>query len=344
MKIKLILSILCVLFLYADYATAQIRKPSPSPTPFKEPSLTPLTEAERALDLQSIVANQPDFIADESFFYNEGFGGFSATSRIARKGNRYLIDTGFVKIIVEPDKEIRLDDDDKTFEETPIRKDFIVGSGQPINPQSLASQKGVKFVALGTQIIDGHKCLKIEAKLEGESSQIFIYAAEDLKYLIIAVQVLTPPRSSVQKLQNISLEVPSRFVEVPRDYKPIPKYKWARLNSAKVTLNGKPPEISLGSQKKWKLQATAFTSPIEIVIVKTENVRKQSSVITLCSFRQPMKGQQYALNGDNKARRTNQWTRAATACLLSRLSVSPPRHLNRSTASLILLNLFWIKI
>lgn len=32
-------------------------------------------------------------------------------------------------------------------------------------------------------------------------------------------------------------------------------------------------------------------------------------------------------------RRTDQWTRAATACLLSKLSVSPPRHLNRSVAT-----------
>ncbi len=86
-------------------SNAQSRKSSPTPKPSDEPILTPITDAERALDLQSIVANQPDFVADESFFYNEGFGGFGAKRHVARKGNRYFIDTGFVKIIVEPNKD-----------------------------------------------------------------------------------------------------------------------------------------------------------------------------------------------------------------------------------------------
>lgn len=225
-------------------ANAQTRKASPTPTPSEEPILTPLKDTERALDLQSIVANQPDFIADEVFFYGEGFGGFSAKSRVARKGNRYFVDTGYVKVITESGKAIRLNDASKTFEETPIRTELILGNGHPINSQDLASQKGVKFIALGTQIIDGHKCLKIEAKLDGQDSQVFLYAAEDLKYLIIAAQVLNPPRGSIQRLQNISLEVPSQLVEIPPDYKPLPKYKWTLVESAKVTYEGKPKKDS----------------------------------------------------------------------------------------------------
>jgi hypothetical protein len=56
---------------------AQVRKATPTLTPADEPPLMPLTEAERALDLKGIVANQPDLVADESFFYGEGFDGFS---------------------------------------------------------------------------------------------------------------------------------------------------------------------------------------------------------------------------------------------------------------------------
>ena len=116
----------------------------------------------------------------------------------------------------------------------------MLGNGHPINPQELVSQKGVKFIALGTQIIDGHKCLKIEAKLEGQDLQVFLYAAEDLKYLIVAAQVLNPPRGSIQRLQNISLEVPSGLVEIPSDYRTVPKYKWTLVESAKVIYEGKP--------------------------------------------------------------------------------------------------------
>jgi len=116
----------------------------------------------------------------------------------------------------------------------------VLGNGRPLNPQMLASQKGISFIALGTQTIDGHKCLKIEAKLDGQNSQVFLYAAEDLKHLIIAAQVMNPPRSSVQKLQNISLEVPSQLVEIPPAYKPLPKHKWVRVDLAKVSYDGKP--------------------------------------------------------------------------------------------------------
>ena len=106
---KLILSITFLsLMLCVNCANAQTRKASPTPTPSEEPILSPLTEAERAFDLQNIVANQPDFVADEVFFYGEGFGGFSAKSRVARKGNRYFVDTGYVKIITESGKAIRL--------------------------------------------------------------------------------------------------------------------------------------------------------------------------------------------------------------------------------------------
>lgn len=183
MKTKL--PILCLLLVVCvGGLSGQTRKATPTPKSSGEPPLAPLTEAERGLDLQSVVANQPDFMADEVFFYGEGFGGVSAKRRVAHKGNRYLVDTGYVKVIIEPDKEIRLNDASKTFEEAPTGNQLMLGSGSPINPRQLASQKGVSFAALGTQMIDGHKCIKIEAKVSGQDSQVFLYAAEDLKYLI----------------------------------------------------------------------------------------------------------------------------------------------------------------
>jgi|SRR5215467_7742156 len=55
-------SLLCI-----GSVAAQVRKSNPSATP-EEPPLRPLTDGERALNLKSIVANQPDFVADEVFF------------------------------------------------------------------------------------------------------------------------------------------------------------------------------------------------------------------------------------------------------------------------------------
>src|ERR1700759_2730275 len=51
--------------------------------------LTPLTDEERSFNPRDLVATQPDFVADLSFFYGEGFVGMSGGEHIARKGKRY---------------------------------------------------------------------------------------------------------------------------------------------------------------------------------------------------------------------------------------------------------------
>ena len=227
-------SLLCI-----GSVAAQVRKSNPSATP-EEPPLRPLTDGERALNLKSIVANQPDFVADEVFFYSEGFGGFSAKRRVARKGDSYFIDTGQVKVITKPGKEIRLYDGSETYEENTVSSEFVLRTDETIDPKLLASQNGATFQALGTQTIDGHQCVKIEATLPDQKVKVFLYAAEDLKYLVIAAQVLDPPRGAIQRLQNISLDVPAALVEIPPSYHPIPKHKWSRVGSAKISYDGKP--------------------------------------------------------------------------------------------------------
>ena len=231
-----------VLGLFSGSQASPVSKANPPSLSADRSQLAPLTQTERTLDLQRMVANQPDFVADEVFFYGEQVGGYSAKRRIARKGSRTLINTGQAKLITEPGKFIRLDEKNKTFEEIPRRTGLELGSGQPINPSELAYQKGVAFLALGTLMVDGHKCLKIEAKLAGQASQVFLYAAADLRYLVIATELLDPPRRAVQRLQNVSLEVPDGLLEITSDYKPLPKHKWTRVDSASVRYDGKPPK------------------------------------------------------------------------------------------------------
>lgn len=177
---------LILLSLLCPTTSAQTRKPrraNPTKPPVaqeNEPPLVPLTEEARKLDLVEILTNQPDFRAEESFFDFEGHGGFSAKRIVARKGQRQLIDTGFVKLLTEPGKEIRLNDASKTYEELPVRDELTLANGRPLDVHRLARQDGVRFTALGSQIIDGYKCLKIEAKLDGQPTQVFLYAAADL--------------------------------------------------------------------------------------------------------------------------------------------------------------------
>lgn len=83
----------------------------------------------------------------------------------------------------------------------------------PINPQALAQENDVTFTALGTRVIDGHNCLKIEATRKGKPEKFYFYAARDLKNLVIVAQRIEPKRSTIQRLENISLEVADSLVQ-----------------------------------------------------------------------------------------------------------------------------------
>jgi len=109
----------------------------------------------------------------------------------------------------------------------------------PINPRALALENDVTFTALGTRVIDGHSCLKIEATRKGKPEKFYFYAARDLKNLVIVAQMVEPRRNTLQTLGNISLEVPDSLVQIPSDYKPIEHDRWTKLETAKVTYQGR---------------------------------------------------------------------------------------------------------
>lgn len=203
--------------------------------------LTPLTEEERALDPRRIVAGQPDFVADLTFFYAEGFGGFGGSQRIARKGKKYREESQFWLFIGEEGKfAARVSPATKTYDDLEQVGDGRAGGAHPFNPRTLAEEPDVTFNSLGTVMLGGHKCLKIEAVRKGRPEKIYLYAARDLKDLIVVGQVLNSPNSFVQRLGNVSLEVPDSLVEIPPDYKPIERDRWTKVETARVTYKGRP--------------------------------------------------------------------------------------------------------
>jgi hypothetical protein len=204
-----------------------------------EEVLTPLTEEEKSLNPRDVILNQPDFVADLNFFVGEGFGGFGGAERLARKGNRYREESQFWIFIGELGKPSA-----RVFPQAKAYDDFESargGSGDstPINPRALALENDVTFTVLGTRVIDGHNCLKIEATRKGKPEKFYFYAARDLKNLVIVAQIVEPKRSTLQRLGNISLDVPDSLVQIPPDYKPIEHDRWTKLESAKVTYQGR---------------------------------------------------------------------------------------------------------
>jgi hypothetical protein len=242
---KPLLAVMTVMCLCVGAPTIQSepsREPQAKPGNEKrnEEVLAPLTDAERRMDVSDIILNQPDFVADLDFFVNEGFGGFGGAERIARKGTRFREESKFWTFVGEIGKSsVRLYPQAKVYDEmVPPR----VGSadGSPLNAKALALDSDITLTALGTEQIEGHKCIKIEAVTKDRPEKVYLYSAQDLMGLTIVVQVIVPKRSTVQRLHSVSLEVPDGLVEIPPDYKPIEHEKWTKLESAKLTYQGKP--------------------------------------------------------------------------------------------------------
>jgi hypothetical protein len=206
----------------------------------EEEVLTPLTPEERSLDPRGVILNQPDFVADLNFFVGEGFGGYGGAERLARKGNRYREESQFWLFIGELGKpSARVFPEDKSYDDFESARGGSADS-TPINPAALAKEDGVSFTALGTRVINDHHCLKIEATRKDKPEKFYFYAALDLKNLVIVAQIVHPKQSTIQRLSNISLDVPDSLVQIPSDYKPIEHDRWVKLENAKVKYGGKP--------------------------------------------------------------------------------------------------------
>ncbi|HEY8563511.1 MAG TPA: hypothetical protein VIL74_24245 [Pyrinomonadaceae bacterium] len=203
-----------------------------------EPALAPLTEEEKKLNPRSIVENQPDFTAVQGYFSAREISGFSAVSKIARKGGKFRTDTGFVVIITEANKPaIRLNGDKTYEEEVAVRKPFVSAT-MPLNPTDLLAFSDVSFTALGTIELEGDKLLKIQAKSRDFNQEVFLYADLGQKNLLTIIQILSPARNSIQRLKDVSFEVPDVLFDIS-GYKPLPKFKWEKVKTAKVFYDGK---------------------------------------------------------------------------------------------------------
>jgi hypothetical protein len=66
-----------------------------------------------------------------------------------------------------------------------------------------------------------------------------LYAARDLKNLIILTQIIGLEKSTKARLKNITFDVPDALVRIPSDYKVIQRDRWVKMESAKVTYDGR---------------------------------------------------------------------------------------------------------
>jgi hypothetical protein len=212
---------------------------SPKPEEKKE-VINPLTDEERALNPRDILLNQPDFTADLGFFVNEGFGGYSGSEHVVRKGDRFREESQFWTFVGEIGKTtVRLYPQARLYDEmVPLRLD--ASDGTLLYPKAYALKSTATLTALGTAEIDGHRCLKLELLQQDKTEKIYLFAALDLKNLVIVDQSLGQKVRTVQKLTNVSLDAPEALVEVPADFKPIEHVRWTKVESAQVIYKNQP--------------------------------------------------------------------------------------------------------
>jgi len=240
---------LALVFSASDSRSRRMKSAQPS-EPIKEiveqkknapEVLTPLTDEERAINAGDVILNQPDFVADLTYFRSEVVSGGGGSMRIARKGNRYREESEYWTFIGASGKPAsRLFPENKTYDDLEPVHNHSVNCSFPFDPKTLAFEPGITFKLLGAVIIDGHRSLKIRARRKAKSEEIYLYAARDLNNLNLVAQVIKPGCRFVQRLSNISLEVPSNLVEIPHDYKPVEHDRWTKVETAKLTYKGKP--------------------------------------------------------------------------------------------------------
>lgn len=173
--------------------------------------------------LRQMLANQPNYTAQQQFLFAEGFGGFGAKSKVAKMGNQQVEVTEDTIFIAEPGKPtIKVFPKRKEYAEMPVEKkdDF------PIAPEELAKRNDVMFKALGTEKVGQYTCLKIEAAYKDEklkeTMKFLFWVAPELKNLVVKSEMSFGQQGKfLTLLEDVSLSVNEELFRIPKGYKKV---------------------------------------------------------------------------------------------------------------------------
>lgn len=209
-----------------------------------EAPLIPLTAEEKAVDYRKVIAAQPDFTADRIFSREGKLDGSGFMSRLTRIGSKYREETAEFAVIGDagPMSPIPLDRVSKTYNDIELRDEPWPGGFENFDPKLLATAENT-FSALGKRTIDGHECIKIQVKRRSSSMQISLYAAPDLKNLVIGIEYHVVIREFTSSkiailLRNVDFNPPASLVHIPTDYRPVDRIRWKKLENARVKYDG----------------------------------------------------------------------------------------------------------
>ena len=198
-----------------------------SSTSHQQSKMEPSTaSAPDSLQLKAILTDQPDFLAEEIFteFEPRVHGGFSLRNKLAKKGDCYRSESdGSVFFFCMQKPTVYFNPRKKTIREVPSIDVKWYQHGSHV--QMLVNEQSLTFEEIGTETIDSHDCRKIKVSRTTSNANdptVFLYAAKDLRNLIIVVEVNLSDRTNRYVLRNVTFEVP---VEL---FAPIERYNAPR--------------------------------------------------------------------------------------------------------------------
>lgn len=202
-----------------------------------DPPLLPLTAEEQKLDPRKIIAEQPDFVADQVGGYSAHRHGMLLQRRVAKSGNRFaIINDGRTTVFDLGKSVLTLRHDERRFEYLTFGE-FENRHLEDCDFRELLSLPKATFSIRGRRVMYNRSCLEIEVSniVEWDADRkLWLLADPDAGNLIIAFRSFNKYNETQLHLSNISFKPPKELFEIPTGYSEIKKFEWKRVKSAKV--------------------------------------------------------------------------------------------------------------
>ncbi len=202
-----------------------------------DPPLLPLTPEEQRLDPRKIIAEQPDFVADQEGGYSAHRHGIRLQRRVAKLGNRFAVIDGFWTTVTDLGKSVlSMNGNEREYEFLTIGnfEDRIL---EACDFRELLSLPKATFSIRGRRVMYGSSCLEIEVSNifeEDAGRKLWLLSDPQAQNLIIAFRSFNEHNVTQLHLSNISFKPPKELFEIPPGYSEIEKFEWKRVKSARV--------------------------------------------------------------------------------------------------------------
>lgn len=207
-----------------------------------DPPLVPLTAEEQKLDPRKIIAEQPDFVADQEYYYRGPRDAVSFQRKVGKAGTRFGIFSDVQSAITDLGKsKIILDHGQRQFERLTL-DDAEERSVEDSDFRELLSRPKAVISIRGRRLVRNRMCIEMEVanvSEEDPSRKLWLWVDTDRKNLIIGFRTSNQANELNCFLSDISFKPSREMFEIPSGYVEVEKFEWKRVKVARVVLDGR---------------------------------------------------------------------------------------------------------